>query len=187
METGKGVGVMILLKKIQDFLIKCFTIFTGCLLILTITFVVFAVFDRTVFRIGLFWTEEMARTCYIWFSMCAPAIMITAGTQFACTYFVDRLLPHRAHAILNIVLTIISFVVLSILMYKGFQYVYIMRRQAMPTIPAPISLMYLSLPIGMGLMSIMSIFYIINQIYSFIHPEAGKKEEPKTTETTNVF
>jgi TRAP-type C4-dicarboxylate transport system permease small subunit len=164
-------------KRIEKFLIKCFTVFTGTLLIFTILFVVIAVLDRTVFKIGFFWTEELARTCYIWFSMSAPAIMITAGTQFACSYVVEKVLPPRKILILNVAIYGIMLVVLIALVKSGFQYVYLMRRQKMPTVNAPIALMYLSQPVGMIAISFMTIIHIFNLIVEYIHP----KEKPAET------
>jgi TRAP-type C4-dicarboxylate transport system permease small subunit len=82
---------------------------------------------------------------------------------------------------LNIIINIIALVVLAILVYNGFKYVHIMRRQQMPSIHAPIAIMYLSLPVGLGAICIMTVIYIINLIHRFIHPEA---EENKTGSLT---
>ncbi|MGI6316842.1 MAG: TRAP transporter small permease [Christensenellales bacterium] len=157
-----------MIERIEEKLRKIFCNISGFFLAAILFFVILAVLDRTVLKIGFFWTEELARTCNIWFSMFTPAIMISEGTQFALDYFKDKWLKGKAHRIWSIVLSVLMLVASILLVVHGIEYMYAMRRQLMPTIGAPIALMYMALPFGMSCVSLMLIIYIIREIKNLV-------------------
>lgn len=174
-----------MIKKLDKKLVAFFTNIAGALLAGILIFVVLAVLDRSFFKIGFFWTEEIARTFNVWFSMFAPTIMITAGTQFALDYFADKLFKGKARDILFLVTALLIVVVLCIITVSGVQYVIAMHKQTMPTLGVSIAVMYSALPVGFFCMIVMYIIAIIERIMRMmgkLPPEEDKTEAEQLIE-----
>lgn len=173
---------MTLIEKLDKKLVAFFTNVAAALLSGILIFVVLAVLDRSIFKIGFFWTEEIARTFNVWFSVFAPAIMITAGTQFALDYFADKIFKGKARDVLFIVTAVIIVITLVIIVISGIQYVVAMHKQTMPTLGVSIAVMYTALPVGFSCMIVMYIIAIIERVMRLAgklppEPEKTGKEE----------
>jgi len=165
---------MSIINTIEKVLIKFFSVFTGILLIFVLFFVILAVLDRHIFQMGFFWTEEMARSLYVWFTMLVPIIMITAGKQFVLEFFRDKFFSLRIRKILVLFVHLTILVIFFLILIGGLRYISIMGKQTMPTLRAPSYLVYMSLPIGMFFICVMEIVFIIKHLHSWYTDEENK-------------
>ena len=125
---------------------------SGLLLLGTVFCVVLAVLNRTIIKTSMFWTEEAARIMLVWLAMIAPSIQIISDEHFRMVFFYNRLFKGKAADGAWLVIEAFCMLVVTYIMIYGYRLTYQVRNQQLPTIKAPISLMYGAVPVGMACM-----------------------------------
>ena len=124
---------------------------------------------RYVLNLPLFWTEEFARYSLVWASLLGSAVAVKRGQHIAVTIFMDRL-PASLRRGLTIFALISVATILAIILWGGVQLVAITRAQISPALRVSMSIPYLAVPVGAGLMLLHTIVYIF-KMFAAKEPE----------------
>lgn len=125
---------------------------SGLLLLGTVFCVVLAVLNRTIIKTSMFWTEEAARIMLVWLAMIAPCIQIIDDEHFRMVFFYNKIFKGKAADYAWLIIEIFCMVVVTYIMIYGYRLAYQVRNQQLPTIKAPMYVMYGAVPVGMALM-----------------------------------
>jgi TRAP-type C4-dicarboxylate transport system permease small subunit len=127
------------------------------------------VFLQVIFRyllnLPLFWTEEFARYSLVWASLLGSAVAVKRGQHIAVTIFMDRL-PASLRRGLAIFALISVATSLAIILWGGIQLVAVTRAQISPALRVSMSIPYLAVPVGAGLMLLHTIVCIFETLAS---------------------
>ena len=140
------------IDKISKGYTKVLIYISGLLLLGTVFCVVLAVLNRTVIKTSMFWTEEAARIMLVWLAMIAPSIQIVSDEHFRMVFFYNKLFKGKAADAAWLVIEVFCMVVVTYIMIYGYRLAYQVRNQQLPTIKAPMPVMYAAVPVGMALM-----------------------------------
>lgn len=166
-----------MLKKFIDRLTMALTLMASILLIGIVLCVLLAVFDRTIFKVGFFWTEELARILFVWFAMVAPGIMAAKEEHFQMSFFFDRIFKGKGRQIASILVIIMVIVVLIRFTVSGAELAAFVAPQRLPSIrSASMASMYVSLPVGMGIMAFINILLLVQKITDLFQKDTGTEE-----------
>ncbi|MGD9287103.1 MAG: TRAP transporter small permease [Desulfobacterales bacterium] len=136
-------------------------------LIIILTGMAVVVFLQVIFRyllnLPLFWTEELARYCLVWASLLGSAVAVKRGQHIAVTILMDRL-PASLRRGLTVFALIAVATILAIILWGGIQLVAITRAQISPALRVSMSIPYLAVPVGAGLMLLHTIVCIIETL-----------------------
>ena len=153
-----------MLERISDYVVKGLVVITGVFVVALLISVTFAVGDRFLFHIGVFWTEELARYLYLWVSFLSAAIIVQSKGHFAVPYIMDKLLGERSKKILELVLSCIMVFLMMCLFIYGVMYADFAKMQTAAALRIKMSYVYSSLPVGVFLMMWFWLFQICRQI-----------------------
>jgi len=141
-------------------------------LIVILSGIAVVVFLQVIFRyvlnFPLFWTEEFARYSLVWASLLGSAVAVKRGQHIAVTIFMDRL-PKALRRGLTIFALISVATILAIILWGGIQLVAITRSQISPALRVSMSIPYLAVPVGAGLM----LLHTIVCIFETLAPKAA--------------
>ena len=125
------------------------------------------VFLQVIFRyllnLPLFWTEELARYCLVWASLLGSAVAVKRGQHIAVTILMDRL-PTSLRRGLTVFALVAVATILAIILWGGIHLVAITRAQISPALRVSMSIPYLAVPVGAGLMLLHTIVCIIETL-----------------------
>ena len=159
-----------MLKKFINLIANFLTVVSSLLLLGIVFCVILAVLNRAVIKTSMFWTEEMARILFVWFSMLAPGIIAAKESQFRMNYFSDRIFKGRMKTILKILTDIMVCFVLIAFTRAGFELTVTVLPQKLPSIrAASMSWLYAALPVGMAVITFITACLILDKIISLIH------------------
>lgn len=159
-----------MLKKFINLLAGILTVVSGLLLLGIVFCVILAVLNRAVIKTSMFWTEEMARILFVWFSMVAPGIIAAKESQFRMSYFSDRIFKGHIKTILEIIINIMVAFVLIAFVRAGFELTVTVLPQKLPSIrAASMSWLYAALPVGMSIITFITVCLTLDKIISLIH------------------
>ncbi|HDR15382.1 MAG TPA: TRAP transporter small permease [Desulfobacteraceae bacterium] len=136
--------------------------FVALLSVLVLIQVVF----RYALDFPLFWTEETARYCLVWASLLGSGVALKRGEHIAVTYLVERL-PMGFQRPVLVLSRIFVGVILAVVLWGGIQLVAVTHYQLSPALRIPMSVPYLSVPVGVSIM-------LIHLLASFF--ESGSEE-----------
>jgi TRAP-type C4-dicarboxylate transport system permease small subunit len=115
------------------------------------------VFIQVVFRyaldLPLFWTEESARYCLVWASLLGAGVALKRGEHIAVTYLVERLPPAWNRPVLHVSRISVG-AILAVVLWGGIRLVVVTHFQLSPALQIPMSVPYLSVPVGAAIMVI---------------------------------
>ncbi len=106
---------------------------------------------RYVLNLPLFWTEELARYCLVWSSLLGSAVAVKRSRHIAVTILMERFPPALRRGLTMVALISVA-AILAIILWGGIQLVAITRTQISPALRISMSLPYLAVPVGAGLM-----------------------------------
>lgn len=128
------------------------------------------VVDRYLLQSGIGWTEELARFLLIWASLLSAATVVHRSAHFCITFLVD-MLPARARRAIALLTHLAAIGVLGVVFVLGVRVTRIMRIQTSPAMDLPMSWIYLSLPVAMG---VMLLFLIVQAVELARSPDAAR-------------
>ena len=159
MQSGPGLT----LQRISDIINRITEVVLVIILAAMAVVVFLQVIFRYVFNFPLFWTEEFARYCLVWASLLGSAVAIKRGQHIAVTMLVERF-PPALSRVLKIMALMSVAVILSIILWGGIQLVAITRAQVSPALRVSMSVPYLAVPVGAGLMLLHTIGFLFETI-----------------------
>jgi len=139
------------MKKILNIYSKVLIFISSLLLIGILFCVVLAVLNRAVFKVSMFWTEEMARILFVWFAFVSTGIIVIDETYFEMKFFYNKIFTGKAERIAALVISVIIALTLVYYVIWGYRLSGAVVNQQLPTIRASMSFLYASVPVGLGL------------------------------------
>ena len=120
---------------------------------------------RYVFHNSLTWSEELVRYIYIWQTWIGVSYAVQTGSHLRITMIRDRL-PAKGQQVLEILVRIIWVGFAIFIAYQGVQAVQIILSfgQKSSALRVPMQFCYMSIPVGMILMSIRLIEKTIREL-----------------------
>lgn len=113
---------------------------------------------RYVFHNSLYWSEELARFVFLWFSWLGTSFAVREGAHLKVTMLADRLgqsgsLPKKSLELISLLIWIGFAVFLT---YQGAKLTHFVASmgQTSPALYVPVWIAYASVPIGSGLMTL---------------------------------
>jgi TRAP-type C4-dicarboxylate transport system permease small subunit len=151
------------LQRISDVINRITEVFLVIVLSAMAVVVFLQVIFRYVLNLPLFWTEELARYCLVWSSLLGSAVAVKRGRHIAVTILMERFPPALRRG-LTIMALISVAAILVIILWGGIQLVAITRSQISPALRVSMSLPYLAVPVGAGLMLLHTIVCIFETL-----------------------
>jgi TRAP-type C4-dicarboxylate transport system permease small subunit len=148
------------LQQISDIINRVTEVFLVIVLSAMAITILLQVLFRYVLNLPLFWTEELARYCLVWSSLLGSAVAVKRGRHIAVAILIERFPPDLRRGLTIIALISVA-AVLAIILWGGIQLVAITRAQISPALRVSMSIPYLAVPVGAGLMllhTIVSLF-----------------------------
>jgi TRAP-type C4-dicarboxylate transport system permease small subunit len=131
---------------------------------LVITF--FHIIGRYILKAPIFFSEELARYCFIWSCMLGAAIVNRNDEHTNVTFFIN-LLPKKVELALYIAREALIIILLITLIYYGILLSYTMRTVLTAALEWSWAVIYMSLPVGSLLMILSTCRLIARKITKY--------------------
>lgn len=133
---------------------------------ITVVLVILNVILRYVFNTGLYWSEEVATTCFVWSVFIGAAACYKRGMHIGIDMLI-RLTPPLMQRIINLIVHVMLIGLNGYIVYLS--YVFIRLSYIKPTAVLGISSAYVSsaLLVGFGLMTLYSVKFFIKDLKLF--------------------
>ncbi|WP_375334800.1 TRAP transporter small permease [Arenibacter sp. ARW7G5Y1] len=119
-----------------------------------------AVVSRYIFNTSFYWSDEIARYCFVWLIFLSAALAVKEKQHIRVTYFID-LLPDNVRKNIILLGQLLFLFFLIFLVISGFIWVLELKNSNSPALGLPLNIvLYSALPVG----SLLSIPYVIKQI-----------------------
>lgn len=125
------------------------SILVSVLILMTVT----GVFMRYVLNNPLKWTEEASLALFVWFTLLGASSAMKKKLHISIDFFVE-MLPEKFQKYVGFLVTIINFVVLSIIGILGYQLTLQASLKITPVLRVPYTYIYSAVPVGCVLMII---------------------------------
>ena len=139
------------LLKIRDFIRKANFLLVVTLMASMTTMVITQTLSRYLFKIPLFWVEELTRYLMIWLCFTASAIVMREDGHVSVMFLISRLnggLQKWSRILVKLLLVVF----LAFLILNGISLLSIVSRQMSPTMRISMAWPYLAIPFGSALM-----------------------------------
>ena len=158
-------NVKFLLKHLDEIIASCFIIVTTVLVLMN-------VFLRYFMDTGIYWSEEVATTCFVWFVFLGSAVAYRKKAHLGVDLLVKRL-PGKIRTVVEIVVDVILVIINAYIFYLAIKYVG--KTYVKPTAVLAVSSAWVSscLIVSFGL----STFYAIKNLAKDCMAAFNKKEE----------
>jgi TRAP-type C4-dicarboxylate transport system permease small subunit len=136
----------------------------ACFILMCVAFLItfFHIIGRYVLKMPIFYSEELARYCFVWSCMLGAAIVNRRNEHTSVTYFAE-LLPKKLQGFLFIFREIIILILLASLIYYGTRLSYTMRTVKTAAMSVSWAAIYMSLPVSSILLIISTIKLILEK------------------------
>jgi TRAP-type C4-dicarboxylate transport system permease small subunit len=164
-----SIQVLKALKKSSDFIDKISSLFV----ILTVSGMVFFTSIQIIARIffeALSWSEEVTRYLLVWSTFIGAGCVYKRGGHINMSFIQDRFKGNAKKAV-QILVHLICCSIFIIAVYYGFTYMMKQGGQRSPALGIKMSMMYMAIPVGFGIM-ILHAVNIIAEI--FVKKEAAE-------------
>jgi TRAP-type C4-dicarboxylate transport system permease small subunit len=147
------------MNKILDTIDRTTDIF--CFAFMSVGFVItfFHMIGRYILKAPIFFSEELARYCFIWSCMLGASVVNRTDEHTSVTFF-TTLLPKRAQAWFYIGREVVILLLLAVLIYYGVTLSVKMRTVQSAAMEISWSYIYMALPVG-SLLLIITTFRLI--------------------------
>ena len=151
----------------KEFMTKNFEEFIAAILIVVTTLLVLMnVFFRYFLHTGIYWSEEVATSCFVWSIFIGAAGAYRQGAQLGIDLLVKKL-PETARKIVQILVQIVLILINVFIVYLSVQYIqhtYTIKTSVLAVSSAWVSA---SIPVGFGLTSVYSVLGLWRMIRGF--------------------
>ena len=129
----------------------------GVLLLFAILVLVVAqVVMRFVFERPLFWSDELARYCYVWLSFVA-AVAVTAGRSHVRIDVINHFLPPRGRRLVELLASLVVIGTCAFLVYGSWEWLQTTIRPVSPALRLQMVYVYGAVWIALAAMALHSI------------------------------
>jgi TRAP-type C4-dicarboxylate transport system permease small subunit len=128
------------------------------------------VFSRYVFHLGIPFTEELGRYLMIWAGFLGAALAMREDSHVGISAVVN-LFPLAARRLLNLLARLVIFVFLALIFVNSFAYLKTLSIQRSSAMEIPMVIPYLSVTVGVVLMSIENLVLMIRLFVKAEKPE----------------
>lgn len=163
------------MNKLQKVYRSILIVITSILLLGILFCVILAVLNRTVFKVSMFWTEELARIIFIWFVFLSMAISVIDESYFEMKFFYKKLFKGKVEKVAWIIIAVLIVAGLTYYAVWGTKLALAVLPQQLPTIRASMAFMYSAVPVGMILSILAFVIKIIERLMNFSSQDAGNK------------
>ncbi len=159
------------MKKVLDGLARAIML-VDIVMVFALTAICFlAVLDRYVLQIGIGWTVEICRLLLIWISFLAAVVAAHRKIHFVVDYFVDNFMPKGCRRAWNLLVLALCLGLSVMLTYKGVELCEIMHFSFSASLELPMSYFYGSLPVSFGLISLMLLVQLLEELGKSFNPK----------------
>lgn len=153
------------MKKVLDGIAKATDY--ACVFLMSVAFLItfFHIIGRYVLKTPIFFSEELARYCFVWSCMLGASIVNRKDEHTNVTYFVG-LLPKKAQDVLYVARGLVILVLLAALMNLGTTLAVKMRTVETAAMAISWSVIYISLPVGSFLIILSTLNLMVKRIKS---------------------
>lgn len=142
------------------------------LIALMMVIVLIQVFFRYVLNNSLVWPEETARFMMVWMTFMAAPIAYRTGSNVSLD-MLHNFLKGRLHTFLSLLIHMATLATIALLFQKSIGMVERGLLIDATSIPIKMSTVYICLPIGLALTSIVNIELLINSIVHLVNGDTG--------------
>jgi len=135
---------------------------TTLLAVLVVT-TLLQVLSRYVLHRPLDWTEETARYVFVWLGMIGAGLAARDRAHFFVDLFLEHL-PARLRRAVVILTGVVSSTFLLVVSWAALDLAISNRVQDSPVLNLPMSVPYLAIPVGFGLMAIFAVVETVRSI-----------------------
>ncbi len=138
-----------------------------CVFLMSVAFLItfFHIIGRYILKTPIFFSEELARYCFVWSCMLGASIVNRKDEHTNVTYFIG-LLPKKAQDVLYVVRGLVILVLLAALINLGTTLAVKMRTVETAAMAVSWSVIYISLPIGSFLIILSTLALMVKRIKS---------------------
>ncbi|MBW2059284.1 MAG: TRAP transporter small permease [Deltaproteobacteria bacterium] len=127
----------------------------------TVTCIFFQVIFRYVFDSPLTWSEELSRIFFVWMCLIGSGIASRNIEHMSIDVFVKKF-PVQWQRVLGIFISGILVIFMVIVIIYGLKLVVVTKTQISSGTRIPVSFLYLSVPVGFGLMLLYTLEAMMN-------------------------
>jgi TRAP-type C4-dicarboxylate transport system permease small subunit len=149
-----------------------------CLFGVILVIILLAVFFRYVVNRSLFWSDEIVRYLFVWFTLFGAALTLRDRRHIRVEYFVECMPPRLRRAVecagLAVVLALSAFLVVA-----GFLWVWETRGATTPALGLPVSgVFYAALPVT----SLFCVYFAWRRLKAGRYAELDVGQDPEAPE-----
>ena len=150
-------------KRIKTILMNTELILASGFIIATTTLVMINVLLRYFFHTGLYWTEEVATTCFVWSVFIGSAAAYRSRAHVGVDMIVNFFKP-RPRKVIRIVVDVILLFITGYITYISVIYISLSYRKPTPVLGISSAYTSSSILISFALMTIYGVYFLINDI-----------------------
>ena len=156
------MAVINVIKKISD-VINRICIVIAVALLGAMVIITFAQIICRVFFTALSWSEELARYLLVWSTLIGAGCVYKAGGHISVLIVQDKMPPSVQRA-LKVLVHILCAVFFVIALFYGVKYMGMVGAQKSAALHVPMKYMYMSIPVGCGIMLVHAICLVCEEI-----------------------
>lgn len=109
------------------------------------------------------WSEELARYLMVWVACLAASEAYAYGKHVGVTLIINAIKPGM-RKIMTLVIHLAVAVLMAVIVYQGFVLSFLLRDQRSPALEIPMTVPYLAVPVGAGLILIQAAVLFFKQM-----------------------
>lgn len=144
--------------------------------VLVMTLVVLlGVFMRYFLKSPLIWTDELAKYMLVYMTFVGAPVALRDKSLAAMELVVEKL-PEKKRKVVQIIAYILAVALIAFLFYYSLDLIsqHSVKNQISPALQIPMTWVYFSLPLGIGLLLIQSIFLLIDEVKGLKNDLGGR-------------
>lgn len=151
-------------------------LFVATILLIAVLLIVFGqVVGRFVFGVSVFWTDELARYCYVWMAF-VGGVAVTASRTDIKVNALDAYLSPRALRYVEAFATLVVVVSCIALVIGSFEWLMRTARPKSAALRMPMIYLYGVVWLSVALMALHSILHVVNLLLGRIEPTSADDE-----------
>lgn len=155
------------MNRVHMIIDRCLQVFIGLSMCLLVFITFGQVVGRYLFGYSFAWAEDLCILIFCWSVWTTACLLLRDNRHLRVTALIVRL-PFQARHWISLFTGIIILVFLGLVFYASFGVLGAMAGMDYITLPLPINVKYVSVPVGVALM----FYYLIRTLFSFSKEES---------------
>ncbi|GAK56368.1 DctQ9 protein [Candidatus Vecturithrix granuli] len=109
------------------------------------------------------WSEELARYLMVWGACLAASEAYASGNHVGVTIIINAIKPGM-RKIMTMVIHLAVALLMAVIVYQGFVLSFLLHDQLSPALEIPMTVPYLAVPVGAGLILIQAVVLFFKQM-----------------------